>query len=39
MIQVPVGQVSGMILSEDSVTEHVDTSHGMRRVEVTCKVL
>jgi peptide-methionine (R)-S-oxide reductase len=21
-----------------SVTEHIDTSHGMRRVEVTCKV-
>ncbi|MGR9000343.1 MAG: peptide-methionine (R)-S-oxide reductase MsrB [Gammaproteobacteria bacterium] len=25
-------------LPEGSVKEHVDTSHGMRRVEVTCKV-
>ncbi|MDD2801695.1 MAG: peptide-methionine (R)-S-oxide reductase MsrB [Methylococcales bacterium] len=25
------------VLSENSVAEHVDTSHGMRRVEVTCK--
>ena len=25
-------------LSDDSVNEHTDTSHGMRRVEVTCKV-
>ena len=25
-------------LPEGSVTEHVDASHGMRRVEVTCKV-
>ena len=25
-------------LPEGSVTEHVDTSHNMRRVEVTCKV-
>ncbi|MGZ5050710.1 MAG: peptide-methionine (R)-S-oxide reductase MsrB [Methylobacter sp.] len=25
------------VLSEDSVAEHLDTSHGMRRVEVTCK--
>ena len=25
-------------LSDDSVNEHADTSHGMRRVEVTCKV-
>lgn len=25
------------VLSEDSVSEHLDTSHGMRRVEVTCK--
>ena len=25
-------------LPEGSVTEHVDTSHGMRRVEVTCRV-
>lgn len=25
------------VLSEDSVAEHADISHGMRRVEVTCK--
>lgn len=25
------------VLSENSVAEHLDTSHGMRRVEVTCK--
>lgn len=25
-------------LPEGSVNEHIDTSHGMRRVEVTCKV-
>lgn len=25
------------VLSENSVAEHIDTSHGMRRVEVTCK--
>lgn len=25
------------VLSENSVAEHADTSHGMRRVEVTCK--
>jgi peptide-methionine (R)-S-oxide reductase len=25
------------VLSKDSVDEHVDTSHGMRRVEITCK--
>lgn len=25
------------VLSKDSVAEHLDTSHGMRRVEVTCK--
>ena len=25
-------------LPEGSVKEHIDTSHGMRRVEVTCKV-
>jgi peptide-methionine (R)-S-oxide reductase len=25
------------VLSEDSVAEHADLSHGMRRVEVTCK--
>jgi peptide-methionine (R)-S-oxide reductase len=25
------------VLSQDSVEEHLDTSHGMRRVEVTCK--
>lgn len=25
------------VLSKDSVAEHFDTSHGMRRVEVTCK--
>jgi peptide-methionine (R)-S-oxide reductase len=25
------------VLSPDSVTEHADTSFGMRRVEVTCK--
>jgi len=26
------------VLSEQSVAEHADSSHGMRRVEVTCKV-
>lgn len=25
------------VLSKDCVSEHVDSSHGMRRVEVTCK--
>ncbi len=25
------------VLSEQSVAEHIDTSHGMRRVEVVCK--
>ncbi|MGZ8200604.1 MAG: peptide-methionine (R)-S-oxide reductase MsrB [Methylosarcina sp.] len=25
------------VLSKDSVDEHVDTSHGMQRVEITCK--
>ena len=25
------------VLSEDSVAEHGDDSHGMRRIEVTCK--
>ncbi|WP_024299650.1 peptide-methionine (R)-S-oxide reductase MsrB [Methylomicrobium lacus] len=25
------------VLSADSVAEHADSSHGMRRVEVTCK--
>ncbi len=25
------------VLSENSVAEHADTTHGMRRVEVTCK--
>lgn len=25
------------VLSEHSVAEHVDTSHGMRRVEITCQ--
>jgi peptide-methionine (R)-S-oxide reductase len=25
------------VLSEDSIAEHADMSHGMRRVEVTCK--
>ncbi|MGR9085643.1 MAG: peptide-methionine (R)-S-oxide reductase MsrB [Gammaproteobacteria bacterium] len=24
-------------MSKDSIDEHLDTSHGMRRVEVTCK--